>query len=289
MVTVKKCPLLEEYVQTHKYPWGMLNWYKTEKYAPENALRVAIQGSVISLIPGGVDKKWEARVDIRSELQLYHPTKVLINRVTAESKWSGSGVATSDVNIYIYDAGHNLLGKVSIDSDQDNYKQNSKLVSPEIDVTNQTSFIIEVIQKVAVTGGGNDVRTRYATIEFEFETSTNVHSVLVRCVDEEDIPMYGTHLAVDGQAFELPTGEGTIDLPAGDYEATAYTFLDKKKYEGTAKFTVPIGVVTITLKPKTELPWWWWIPVAAAGLAAGLGSLILIFKRPTKPQIIVVK
>jgi len=286
MVQIKKEPKLESYVQTHKNVWGMLQWYKTEKYAAENALRVAITGSLISVLPGGVDKKWEARVDITPEMQLYHPTKVMITSVSAESKWSGAGIASSDVNIYIYNAAHNLLGKVSIDSDQDKYKPNSKLVSPVIDVTNQSSFIIEVIQNVSVSGygSGNDVKTRYATIEFSFETSAAVYPVLVRCIDQEGIPMYGVHLSVDGQAFELPAGEGTINLPAGSYKATATAFVGKTKYEGSKNFTVPVGTVTIELKTALELPWWWWIPATIAGL----GALALLFRRQKQPPPIIV-
>lgn len=276
-VLVTKTIPLELFQQTKKELYGLLSWYTSAKYGPEEALRVKVIG--VGPGGGGLLSIHEAMTSIASEKQIYQPTSVTLTAITTESWWDALGVADSEIIARVYNTARIQLGALNVNSGQRSYLGSRADLS--IDVTAQSQFIIEVSQE-AFAIGWNDIRTRYITLEFVFETTVNVQPFTLRCVDEKGLLIYDTRAYINGMSYELPGGELDIALPSGTYAIEAYATVGGKKYYGKKEFTLPANLVEVTLKPESALPSWWWIPVVAVGGIAVMAVVIpLVRKRET--------
>jgi len=282
-----KTPDLDAYKQTYKKIEGWTLWYTTKNLVSEDALRVALT----SATGAKVKQKREAKVDISREIQLYRPTKVTITAITVESRWSGSGDIISDVDVNILDSfTHNVIAEFkSVGSDFESYKFNRGTLS--LDVTGKNLFILEVYQYADAFPGGNDVRTRRATIEFTFETDVVVSDFTLRCVDVDGYPMSGVHAKISGMSFELPTGEDIISLPDGNYTIEATAFIGKEKYFGKLDFSVPTNVVTVTLEWVAPPLAWYVIPLVVGSLSvAAIVTIGSVVGRPrAAPPVVILR
>jgi hypothetical protein len=280
-------PALESYVQTEKTLSGQTgspNWYTTKNDVSEGAIRTAVTAYLLSI---GVEQRREAPINITSLLQMYQPTRVIIKEISCASKWSGTGLISSDVTLSIKNSNKEVLYLLDIASGQDSYQQN--YASPNLDVTGQPEFLLEVYHGVRAEAGGNDVKTRYMAVTFELETATTTYDVSVRLQDEQGNLMYGAHARVGSITYSFPNGEGVIQLPQGTYNLEAWAYIEERTYRGNGVFTVPEDPqVTVTMKPESWLPdWWWIIPVGVGGLV----TVYIVYKliKGEKPSFIVVR
>jgi hypothetical protein len=285
VIPVPVSPALEAYKQIDKDVSGYPSWYTTESDTVEGALRTAVTAT----IAGGAVEQWrDAPINISQALQLYQPTRVTIKEISVASKWSGSGSVYSDVDIKIKNSADSIIHEFkNVESDYEQYKTNYDY--PNLDVTGQQQFYIQVYQAVAAEIGGTDLRTRNMTVTFELETSIGVHQITIRLQDEQGNLLYGSRARIGTITYDFPTGEGTIELPPGTYTIEAWATVGETTYTGSGSFTVPDDpYVNITLKPESWLPDWWWIPIAAVG---GLTATYIIYKiiKGEKPSFIVVR
>jgi len=288
IVPIGKSPELIEYKQTSKNVTGSPTWYTTDNDIKGGALRTA----VTSAIGATVKQTREASFSIINELHMYNPTRVIISEISVDSTWSGSGVLDSDVDLFLKNVyGDILVEFKDINSGFEEYQKNS--IFPNLDVTGQNQFSIEVLHDVWVgIAGGNDVRTRNMTVKFLFETDTELHSILVRLQDEHGILLYDSHARINGSTYDFLGGQDTIQLPAGDYQIEAWSWIGKIQYVGSESFNVPENVaITVTLKEKfyLDLPDWWWIPAVAIGGLVGLWVVRKYVIGEAKPPILVIK
>lgn len=286
-IPLSKSPSLTEYIQTSKTVSGAPYSYTTKNDAGEGALRVGVV--VVTPIYGEVKQRREAKFNILNELLRYNPTRVTISEIYVESKWSGSGNVGSDVDVFLKDVYGTVVYEFKdVASAFERYSENR--AAPNLDVTGQQQFSIEVYQDAWAAPGTNEIRTRNMRVTFVFETAVDVYPVIVRIIDEQGNFFPDSHAKVDTISWDFPSGQDTIQLPTGDYTIDAWGYIGGTKYTGKKAFNVPADPeVTVTLKPPSLLPWWWWIPVVTVGGLAAMAVVIPALKRPPRPSVYVVR
>jgi hypothetical protein len=280
-------PDLESYLQTYKNVAGQSgypNWYTTENDVSEGAIRTAVTAVVLSI---GVEQRREAPINITGLLQTYNPTRVIVKEISCESKWSGTGLVSSEVVLALKNINKQVLHEFNVASGNDDYQNNSS--SPGLDVTGQSQFLLEVYHGVRAEAGGNDVKTRQMTVTFELETATTIYDIYIRLQDEQGNLMYGARARIGSLTYDFPNGESTIQLPEGTYTIEAWAHIEERTYRGNSSFKVPDDPqVTVTLQSESWLPdWWWIIPVGVGGIVVTYVAYKLI--KGERPSFIVVR